>query len=311
MCFQKSPNRWQHHCYSVSNAGVGGSVGVCVGADDSNILHWLTGIPSRCCLPSHVWHWRHRQHTSVKTQKSPNVLSAAPKPPDRYSYTRRSRRPDTVHGSQPTHSPHTHSLPNIPIKKTHPLPLPRSQQLIKQADFVLQTNYSIRLSDKAHITDKCVHKSDSQLPHVTRQPISYFEGRFYISVGVICLIFLLEPVSLQTSRSATAHVQTNCTLCSLGQDSLSLPQSNYYLQLLSLSFFLKHFSLGNTFFGFLRCSPPHRAKAACTMGPASYLWGFLWGSALFLEPFSSSAQAFIQVISQEDLIGKNQSMALL
>lgn len=113
---------------------------------------------------------------------------------------------------------------------------------------MLQTNYSIRLSDKVHITDKCVHKSDSQLPQVTRQPISYFEGRFYISVGVICLIFLLEPVSLQTSRSATPHVQTNCTLCSLGQDSLSLPQS----ELLSAAFisvlFFETFQSGGRLF---------------------------------------------------------------
>ena len=47
----------------------------------------------------------------------------------------------------------------------------------------------------------------------------------FTSVGGICLFFLLESVSLQTSRSVTPHIQTKHALCSLGQDSLSLPES--------------------------------------------------------------------------------------
>ena len=59
---------------------------------------------------------------------------------------------------------------------------------------------------------------------------------------------MLEPVLLQTSRSVTPCIQTNRTPHSLGQDSLSLPQSEVLICSFYLCPFLETFQPGESLF---------------------------------------------------------------
>lgn len=167
-----------------------------------------------------------------------------------------------------------------------------------------------------HITDKHVNKSDKPNYPSWQGSLYPTSKADFASVGDDLPLFFLEPVSLQTSRSVALHLQTNRALRSLGRDSLSLPQS----EVLICSFYLCPLfwnisAWGKPFLGFCSAASTEpkllvqfTVRAA---SPASYLWGFLWGSTLFLGLLPSSAQAFTQVISQEEFPGKNQSVALL
>lgn len=246
----------------------------------------LTGIPPRCGLPSNVWHWGHKQCTSVKMQKP--QMCWAPLWGILIATATGSIRIGQTYGSWPTYSLHAYSLPTHQLK-TYPLPLPRPQQLIKQTDFVLQTNYSIGSSDKMRITDKRVNKSDKPNYPSWQGSLSLtLKADFTSGCVGIYLLFLLESILLQTRRSVTPCVQSNHTVHSLGQDSPSLSHS----ELLICSFYLCPFfwntsTWGKPFLGF--CTARSHVKPRLrgmirAAGPASYLWGFLWGSALFLGP---------------------------